>query len=98
MKKRKHGMQGGRRRKGTRDDERYIREVNRTGRCKIMVWAAMTYNGLSELVVIPGTLNQHNYISEILDPVVRPAIARKPELTFMQDGAEIGRASCRERV
>ena len=89
----KHGMQVVRRPPGTRYDQRYIAEVNRTKRCKIMVWAGMTYNGLSDLVIIPGTLNQENYIRDILEAVVKPAIARKPELTFMQDGAGPHRAN-----
>ena len=47
-----HGMMWVRRPAGGRYDDRYIREVNRNGRCKIMVWAAITYNGLSDLVII----------------------------------------------
>ena len=93
----RHGMTVVRRPPGTRHDERYIREVNRNGRCKLMVWAAMTYNGLSQLVIIPGSLNQHNYISEILDPVVRPVIADHPGLIFMQDGAPAHKANTVKR-
>ena len=92
-----HGMTVVRRPPGTRYEERYIREVNRNGRCKLMVWAAMTYNGLSELVIIPGTLNQHNYISDILDPVVRPVIEAHPNLTYMHDGAAPHRANSVKR-
>jgi|TARA_B110000196_G_C21098214_1_gene641179 transposase len=93
----KHGMTVVRRPPGTRYDERYIREVNRNGRCKIMVWAGMTNNGLSDLVIIPGTLNMHNYISDILDPIVRPTIEAHPELSFMQDGAGPHRANIVKR-
>ena len=82
-----HGMTWVRRPPGKRYDERYIREVNRNGRCKVMVWAAITYYGMSELVVIPGTLNQQNYISEVLEPVVKPTVDRNPQFTFMHDGA-----------
>ena len=92
-----HGMMWVRRPSGERYDERYIREVNRNGRCKIMVWAAITYNGLSDLVIIPGTLNQHNYITAILNPVVKPVIEAHPRITFMHDGAGPHRANTVKR-
>lgn len=88
-----HGMTWVRRPPGRRYDEAYIREVNRNGRCKVMVWAAMTSNGLSDLVIIRGTLNQQNYVTDILEPVVRPVIQAYPRYTFMHDGAGPHRAN-----
>ena len=93
----KHGMTIVRRPPGTRYDERYIREVNRNGRCRIMVWAAMTNDGLSQLVPIPGILNQHNYIRDVLDPIVRPVIEANPHLVYMHDGAPAHRANTVKR-
>ena len=88
-----HGMTWVRRPPGTRYDAKYIREVNRNGRCKIMVWGAITNTRMLDLVVIPGTLNQHNYKSEVLDPVVKPYHDNNPNMIFMQDGAGAHRAN-----
>ena len=82
-----HGMTWVRRPPGRRFDEKYIREVNRNGRCKVMVWAAITSTGMTDLVIIPGTLNQQNYISDVLEPVVKPTIERNPQYIYMHDGA-----------
>ena len=92
-----HGMTWVRRPPGTRYTEQYLREVNRSGRCKIMVWAAITQNGMSDLIFIPGTLNQHNYISDILEPVVKRVIEAHPRLWFMHDGAGPHRANTVKR-
>ena len=63
-----HGMTWVRRPPGTRYNERYIREVNRNGRCRLMVWGAITHGEMLDLVIIPGRLNQENYIEDILEP------------------------------
>ena len=81
----KHGMNWVRRPPGTRYDEQYIREVNRQGRCRIMIWGAITANQMLDLVVVPGRLNQHNYISDILDTVVKPFHDNHPNMVFQQD-------------
>lgn len=82
-----HGMQWVRRPPGTRHDERYIREVNRNGRCRVMVWGAITSSEMLDLVVIPGRLNQQNYITDILDTVVKPYHTTHPDMIFQQDNA-----------
>ena len=92
-----HGMTWVRRPPGTRYVQRYMREINRSGRCKIMVWAAITPNGMSDLVFIPGTLNQHNYKNDILEPVVKRVIDAYPHLWFMHDGAGPHRANSVKR-
>ena len=82
-----HGMNWVRRPAGTRYDERYIREVNRNGRCRVMVWGGITSTEMLDLVVIPGRLNQHNYISDILDPIVKPYHDNHPNMIYQHDGA-----------
>ena len=57
-----------------------------------MVWAAITDIEMTDLVIIPVTLNHQNYINDILDSVVSPKIAANPRLTFMHDGAPPHRA------
>merc|ERR1712055_1225216 len=47
-----HGMTWVRRPANCRYDDRYIREVNRQGRCRIMVWGAITHERMFDLVVI----------------------------------------------
>ena len=88
-----HGMTWVRRPPGTRFDDPYIREVNRNGRCRLMVWGAITYNEMLDLVVIPGRLNQHNLISDILDPVVKPFFTNHPNMIYQQDNAGPHRAN-----
>lgn len=80
-----HGMNWVRRPPGTRYEECFIREVNRQGRCRVMIWGAITYNEMLDLVVVPGRLNQHNYISDILTPVVKPYHDNHPQMVFQQD-------------
>ena len=82
-----HGMNWVRRPPGTRNDERYIREVNRNGRCRVMVWGAITKDEMLDLVVLPGRVNQHNYKSDILEAVVRPYHANHPNMIYQQDNA-----------
>ena len=88
-----HGMTWVRRPPGTRYDGKYIREVNRQGRCSVMIWGAMTYNGLLDLVVINGSLNQNNYVNDILIPKVLPYKEGNQDMIFMQDGAAPHRAN-----
>ena len=83
----KHGMNWVRRPANTRFDEQYIREVNRQGRCRVMIWGAITFNQMMDLVVIPGRQNKDNYISGCLDPVVKPYHDNHPNLIYQQDNA-----------
>ena len=89
----KHGTTWVRRPPGTRYDERYLRQVNRNGRCTLMVWGAITSNRMLDLVVIPGRLNHQIYIQDILDPVVKPYHAANPSMVFQQDNAGPHRAN-----
>ena len=92
-----HGMRWVRRPPGSRHDERYIREVNRNGRCRLMVWGAITSTEMLDLVVIPGRLNQHNYISDILETVVKPFHDNHPNVIFQQDNAPAHKANSVKR-
>ena len=92
-----HGMTWVRRPPNTRYDEQYLKEVNRNGRCKIMVWGAICSNHMFDLVVIPGTLNQHNYRSDILEAVVKPYHLNNPNTVYQHDGASAHRANSVKR-
>ena len=89
----KHGMTWVRRPPGTRYDARYIRQVNRNGRCHLMVWGAITSDEMLDLVVIPGRLNHQMYIMDILDPVVKAYHTTPPNMVFQQDNAGPHRAN-----
>ena len=89
----RHGMHWVRRPPGMRYDDNYIREVNRQGRCKIMVWGAITSDAVLDLVVIEGRLNQHNYIRDILEAVVKPYQQEHPTMIYQQDNAGPHRAN-----
>ena len=89
----KHGMNWVRRPPNTRYEERYIREVNRQGRCRIMVWGAITHDQILDLVVVNGRMNKHTYLSDILEPNVRPYRDTHPNMIFQHDGAGPHRAN-----
>ena len=88
-----HGMTWVRRPPGTRHDPKYVREVNRQGRCSINVWGAITSSGMLDLVIIDGTVNQYNYKDEILIPRVLPYKATHDDMIFQHDGAGPHRAN-----
>ena len=88
-----HGMTWVRRPPGTRYDPRYIREVNRQGRCRVMVWAAITFSGMLDIIVINGRLNKHNYLNDILIPNVLPYKQSHENMIFQHDGAGPHRAN-----
>ena len=87
-----HGMNWVRRPPGTRYDPRYIREVNRQGRCSINVWSGITSTHMLDIIVIEGALNQHNYRNDILIPNVLPHKANHDNMIFQHDGAGPHRA------
>lgn len=88
-----HGMNWVRRPPGTRHDPKYVREVNRQGRCHLMIWGAITSSRMLDIVPINGTLNQQNYVNDILTPNVLPHKHDKPDMIFQQDGAGPHRAN-----
>ena len=88
-----HGMNWVRRPPNTRYDPKYIREVNRQGRCRIMVWAAITSTRMLDIVVLNGNLNQENYLNDILIPSVLPYKESHQNMIFQHDGAGPHRAN-----
>ena len=56
-----HGMNWVRRPPGSRYDPRYIREVNRQGRCSVMVWGAITYNRLLDICLLYTSPSPRDY-------------------------------------
>ena len=80
-----HGMSWVRRPVNTRYEERHIREVNRQGRCRIMVWGAIAHNQMLDLVIVNGNLNTAAYINTILEPVIRPYRENNPRMIYQQD-------------
>lgn len=82
----------GRRRVWRRRGERYaaacVDQYNRWGGPNVMVWAAISADYRSQLVVINGNLTAARYINEILTPHLIPFMEQHPELSiFQQDNA-----------
>jgi len=82
----------GRRRVWRRRGERYIRpcilSFDRWGGPNVMVWAGISLNFRTPLVIVEGNLTAQRYIDLILRPHVIPFMAAHPDLRiFQQDGA-----------
>jgi len=82
----------GRERVWRRRGERYarccIREFNRWGGPGVMVWAGITSQYRTPLVVIEGNLNAQRYVNEVLEPHLVPFMGAHPEIgIFQQDNA-----------
>ena len=59
-----------------------------------MVWGGISFDGATDLYVVPGTMTGARYRDEILHPVVRPiAGAIGPEFILMDDNARPHRAA-----
>ena len=82
-----HGMNWVRRPANCRYDEQYIREVNRQGRCRVMLWGAITNTRMLDLVVVDGRMNKERYIHNVLNAAVRPHHDLNPTMIFQQDNA-----------
>jgi hypothetical protein len=54
------------RRPGERYTAANVQEVDRFGRGSVMVWAGISVDNRTELVVVPGRLNAMNYIENIM--------------------------------
>jgi hypothetical protein len=71
--------------------ERYldecILEKDRYGGRSIMVWGAMSWDGLSRLIVVQGTMNANMYISDVLELEAVPFVLNAPAQIFQQDNA-----------
>jgi transposase len=77
-----------------RPGERYtaataVQEVDRFGRGCVIVWAGISIDNRTDLVVVPGRLNAMNYIENILeDHVVPAAYGVGQNFILMQDNAK----------
>lgn len=63
-----------------------IREVNRFGGGSVMMWAAISHSGRSQLVHVEGNLNARRYCDQILEPHILP-IMQDPTQCFQHDNA-----------
>ena len=74
------------RRRNERFAQNCIQEADRFGGGSVMVWAAICFNGRTDLVHIQGTLNGVRYRDEILAPHVIPFVNAN-NVIFQQDNA-----------
>jgi transposase len=72
------------RRRGERFQDGMVQEGDRWGGASIMVWAGISYEARTPLVIINGNLNSQRYIEEILEPTVMPFLEEHPEIRFFQ--------------
>ena len=81
-----------RRRVWRRRNERFadccIAQHDRFGGGSVMVWAGVSYDHRTDLVIVNGNLNANRYCNEILRPHVLPFLQRHGRQTvFQQDNA-----------
>lgn len=76
------------RRAGERYAECCIREVDRWGGPSVMVWAGISANHMTHLVILAGNLTAQRYVDEVLRPHLLPFLQAHPGITlFQQDNA-----------
>lgn len=77
------------RRPGERDRDNFTRPVTPFNGGSVMVWAGVSYNTMTPLVIVRGTLTAERYVNEILEPHVLPMRRQMGENRFilMQDNA-----------
>jgi transposase len=61
------------RRQGERFQDGCVQEADRWGGASIMVWAGISYDARTPLVIVDGTLNAQRYVEEILEPILLPS-------------------------
>lgn len=72
------------RRPGERYAECCVRQSDRWGGCGVMVWAGVSSNFRTPLVVINGNLTARRYIDEVLETTFRPFQNAHPEIQVLQ--------------
>ena len=82
------------RRRGERHAEATVQPRHAYNGGSVMVWAGVTADGRTDLVVIPGILNGQRYIDEVLHPHVLPFLRQMGinNATFQDDNARPHRA------
>ena len=68
-------------RRGEHYAECCVRQYNRWGGASVMVWAGISFNHKSPLVVINGNITARRYIDDVLDPVMVPFLNTNPDIT-----------------
>jgi transposase len=77
------------RRPGERYTAATVQEVDRFGGGSVMIWAEISIDNRTDLVVVPGRLNAMNYIENILeDHMVPAAYGVGQNFILMQDNAK----------
>lgn len=74
------------RRRGERYAANCVQEVDRFGGGSVMVWAAISHTGRTDLVHVQGNLNAQGYIDQILRPHIVPVMANA-NAVFQHDNA-----------
>lgn len=72
------------RRKGERYAQVCIQQYNRWGGPNVMVWAGITAEHRTDLVVLQGNMTARRYMDEILGPHVIPFMEAHPEIRLLQ--------------
>ena len=67
------------RRRGERYAECCVRQYNHWGGASVMVWAGISFNHKSPLVVINGNITVRRHIDDVLDPVMVPFLNTNPD-------------------
>ena len=76
------------RRRNERSTDCCIAQLNRYGGGSVMVWAGISYDHRTDLVIVNGNLNANRYCTEIVRPHVIPFIQRHgQQFIFQQDNA-----------
>lgn len=72
------------RRRGERHVECCVRQHDRWGGTGVMVWAGMSTNSRTPLVIIDGNLTARRYIDEVLETTYLPFRTEHPEIRILQ--------------
>ncbi|GFU47863.1 transposable element Tcb2 transposase [Trichonephila clavipes] len=75
------------RRTGQRSDPAFIVERHTAISQGVTVWGAISWDTLSSLVVLQGTLTARRYVDDILTPIVLPMLSSRPGAIYQQDNA-----------
>jgi transposase len=75
------------RRRGERSNPAVTVERPTARQRGIMVWGAISYDSMSPLVRIQGTMRAQDYVQNVLQPVAIPYLQGVPNAIFQQDNA-----------
>ena len=73
------------RRNGERHFEPTVQPTTAYTSGSVIIWAGISLNGRTALVVVPGNLNGRRYIDEILRPHVVPYLRQMSQNAIFQD-------------